>query len=62
MMGSCYVCSASITPGDGPGLLAAADAEAPVRQAFHLACWLTWRAVPASARPPLPAPALRVAA
>jgi len=62
MMGSCYVCSASITPGDGPGLLAAADADAATRHAFHLACWLAWRTAPEAALTPLRAPELRVAA
>lgn len=63
MMGSCYACAASITPGDGPGLLWPADETPQTRHAFHLACWLAWRRAASEATPtPLRRQEARVAA
>ena len=40
MLGRCYVCSAPITPAQGPGLLWAEDGAPEERHAYHLDCWI----------------------
>jgi hypothetical protein len=47
MARQCFACSGSIRPADGPALLwdvQPPQPSRPAREAFHLACWLAWRA------------------
>ncbi len=51
MARQCFACSGAIRPAEGPSLLW--DVESPQsREAFHLACWLAWRAEAAAERQP----------